>query len=184
MFTSFGRFVSGRDLINSMIVPCSIHWETIIKLCEDLVAPTNGNRFGCLSCFHSTTSRQKFYHSRQYVPDFCAAGKEHVGGRTLSILVRSTPEGTRNTLTATLEPRYIPRHTSALPPLPDGDSPIVFTSSVVVYEDGNNLCSRHIFRSITENLSWWYAHKPDPSREPSLTLAGYDGNKHPCTHLL
>ena len=155
MLTSFGRFASGNDVINCMIVPCSIHGETIIKSYEDLAAPINGNRFGCLNCFHSTTSRQKFYRSRQYVPDFCAVGTERVEGRTLSILVRSTPEGTRSTLTATLEPRYIPPHTSALPPLPDGDSPIVFTSSVIAYEDGNNLCSRHIFLSITENLSRW-----------------------------
>jgi len=59
--TSFDRFVSGHEVINCMIVPYSIHWETIIKLYEDFVAPTNGNRFGCLSCFHITTSRQKSY---------------------------------------------------------------------------------------------------------------------------
>jgi len=61
ILTSFDRLVSGHEVINCMIVPCSIHWETIIKLYEDLAAPTNGNRFGCLSCFHITTSRQKSY---------------------------------------------------------------------------------------------------------------------------
>jgi len=152
MLTNFGRFVSGNDVINSMTVPCAIHGETIIKSYEDLAAPINGNRFGCLNCFHSTTSRQKFYHSRQYVPDFRAVENVQVEGRTLSV---STLEGTRKTLSATLEPRYTPRHTSALPPVPDGDSPILFSSSVIAYEDGNNLCLQHIFRSITENLSRW-----------------------------
>jgi len=156
MLTSLGRFVSGNDVINSMTVPCSIHGETIIKLYEDLAAPINGNRFGCLNCFHSTTSRQKSYRSHQYVvTELRAVEKEQAGGRTLSMLGRSTPEGTRKTLTATSEPRCTPRHTSALPPLPDGDSSILLTSSVIAYEDGNNLCSRHIFLSITENLSRW-----------------------------
>ena len=61
MLTSFSRLVSGHAATKSMIVPCSIHSETINSLCEDLVAPTNGRRFGCLNCFHSATSRQKFY---------------------------------------------------------------------------------------------------------------------------
>ena len=58
-FTSFSRLVSGHAVINSIIVPCSIHSETIIQVCGDLTAPTNGNRFGCLNCFHNTTSQQK-----------------------------------------------------------------------------------------------------------------------------
>jgi hypothetical protein len=57
MFTSFSRLVWGHAVIKFMIVPFSIHSETIIKVSEDFVAPTNGKRFGCLSCFHRITSR-------------------------------------------------------------------------------------------------------------------------------
>ena len=59
MLTNSSRLISGHVVIKSMIVPCSIHSETIIKACGDCVAPTNGNRFGCLNRFHTTTSRQK-----------------------------------------------------------------------------------------------------------------------------
>ena len=61
MFTSLSRLVPGYTVIKSMIVPCSIQSETIARVREDLTAPISGNRFGCLNCFHSTTSRQKFY---------------------------------------------------------------------------------------------------------------------------
>ena len=59
--TSFSRLVSGHTVMKSMIVPCSIHSETIMKARADFTAPTSGNRFGCLNCFHRTTSRQNFY---------------------------------------------------------------------------------------------------------------------------
>ena len=59
--TSFNRLVSGDAVTKSMIVPYSIHSETIVMLCEFLVAPSSGNRFGCSNCFHSTTSWQNFY---------------------------------------------------------------------------------------------------------------------------
>ena len=61
MLASLSRLVSGQAAMKSVIVPCSIQSETIINVCKDLVAPTSVNRFGCLNCFHSTTSRQKFY---------------------------------------------------------------------------------------------------------------------------
>ena len=54
--TNFDRLAPGDAVTNSMIVPCSI--ETIIRVYEDSVAPSSGNRFGCLNCFHSTTSWQ------------------------------------------------------------------------------------------------------------------------------
>ena len=60
MLTSFSRFVPGCATMKSTIVPFSIHSETIIKVSEDLVAPSSGNRFGCLNCFHNTTSWQNF----------------------------------------------------------------------------------------------------------------------------
>ena len=154
MLTSLSRLVSGHAAIKSTIVPCSIQSETIIIFCGDLVAPTSGNRFGCLNCFHSTTSRQKFYSapiSTRKTPEL--QNRRQAEGRTISTLVRSIPEWTRNTLTATLEPRYSPRHTSAFPPLPYGISPIVCNSSAIAHEGGNSLCSRHIFLSIRENLS-------------------------------
>ena len=44
MLTSFSRLVSGHVVTKFMIVPCSIHSETINNPCEDLVAPTSGNR--------------------------------------------------------------------------------------------------------------------------------------------
>ena len=82
----------------------------------------------------------------------------------------------RRTLIATLEPRYAPRHISALPPPPQGYSPIRLNSSDIMYEGGNRLCSSHIFLSIIENLFRWCAHRGEPShkpsREPSFTLAG------------
>ena len=56
--TSFSRLVSGNAVTKSMIIPCSIHSETIIRVCEVLVAPSSGNRFECPNCFHSTTSWQ------------------------------------------------------------------------------------------------------------------------------
>jgi len=154
MLTSFSRLVSGHTVIKSMIVPCSIQSETIIKVCGDLVAPTRGKRFGCLNCFHSTTSRQKFYSTLVSTCQISMSeGREQAEGRTISTWARSTLEWTRNTLTATLEPRYTPRHTSAVPPLPHGITPILCNSSVTAYEDGNNLRSLHIFLSVRENLS-------------------------------
>ena len=60
MLTSFSRFVPGCAKIKSTMVPFSIHSETIIRACGDLAAPSSGNRFGCLNCFHSTTSWQNF----------------------------------------------------------------------------------------------------------------------------
>ena len=59
MLTSFSRLVSGCAVTKSMIVPYSIHSETMVKVFKDLFAPVNGNTFGCLNCFHNTTSRQK-----------------------------------------------------------------------------------------------------------------------------
>lgn len=143
MLASLSRLVSGHAVINSMIVPCSIHSEIIIKVCEDFVAPINGNRFGCLNCFHRTTSRQKLCFALVSTRRRVKKGE----GRTLSTLIRSNPEWTRNTLIATLELWYTPRHTSALPPPTDGSSPTLFSPLAMVYEVGNNLCSRHIFRS-------------------------------------
>ena len=61
ILTSFSRLVSGCAVTKSMIVPCSIHSETINSPCKDLVAPTSSNRFGCLNCFHNTSSQQKSY---------------------------------------------------------------------------------------------------------------------------
>ena len=45
MPTSFNRFVLGRAMMKSVIAPCSIHSETMIIVCGDFFAPTNGNRF-------------------------------------------------------------------------------------------------------------------------------------------
>ena len=154
MLTSLSRLVSGHAVIKSVIVPCSIQSETIVNVCKDLVAPTSGNRFGCLNCFHSTTSRQKFYSalvSTRKIPEL--QSRKQAEGRTISTLVRSILEWIRNILMATLEPRYSPRHTSAFPPLPYGISPIVCNPSAIAHEDGNSLCSRHIFLSTRENLS-------------------------------
>lgn len=80
-------------------------------------------------------------------------------------------ELTRRTLIAALDLRYTPRHTSALRPPPYGSSPTHLNSSVSVYDGGNHLCSRHIFRSIIKNRLWWRAHKGESSREPWSTLA-------------
>ena len=56
--TSFSRLAVGNAVTKSAVVPCSIHSETIVRVCEDLVAPGSGNRFGCLNCFRSATSRR------------------------------------------------------------------------------------------------------------------------------
>ena len=58
ILTSFSRFIPGCATIKSMIVPLSIHSEIIIRVSEDLFAPSSGSRFGCLNCFHNTTSWQ------------------------------------------------------------------------------------------------------------------------------
>ena len=109
---------------------------------------------------HFTT--ESLYRSRQYMPVF----ECELRGRTLSKLTRSTLELTRKTLIATVDPRYTPRHTSALAPPPQGSPLIHLSSSVAVYEDGNRLCSRHIFLSTIENLFRWWVHKTESSREP------------------
>ena len=92
---------------------------------------------------------------------------------TLSTLARFEPWRIR--LIATLEPRYHPQNTSALPPLPDGNSSTRSSSLVMGYEDGSNLCLQHIFLSTLENVSRSEAHRPEPSCEPLFTLASYDG---------
>ena len=61
MLTSFGRLVSGHATTKSMMVPCSIHSEIVTRVSGEIFAPTNCNTFGCLSCFHRTTSRQNAY---------------------------------------------------------------------------------------------------------------------------
>ena len=58
MLTSLSRLASGRATVKSAIVPCSIHSETITRAGGEFFVPTNGNRFGCLNCFHRTTSRK------------------------------------------------------------------------------------------------------------------------------
>ena len=149
MPTSLSRLVSGNAVTKSMIVPCSIHSETIIRFGGETFAPNSCNRFGCLNCFHMITSRQNSYSTLISTPRLLNRTKAN--GHTFCKLVRSI-ELTRRTLIATLEPRYAPRHTSALVPLPQGYLPIHFNSSVIVYEVGSCLCSRHIFLSMIENL--------------------------------
>ena len=116
ILTSFNRFVSGKAFMNSKTVPFSIHSDTTIRVCEVFLAPTNGNRFGCLNCFHRTVSRQNLYPilngSRHVV-------NEHAG-RTFSRPTRSVHKCARTTLIATGEPRSVPRHTSAKPPILTG----------------------------------------------------------------
>ena len=162
--------------MKSMIVPFSIHSEIIIRVCKDLVAPSSGNRFGCLNCFHSTTSWQNFCLHPSVRPHF------ETERRTLSTL--TWLELGRISLIATLEPRYHPRNTSALPPRLHGSSSIPSSSLVIAYEDGNNLCLQHIFLRIMEKVSRSEAHRPESSREPLFTLASYDGRRLLRTHLL
>ena len=181
ILTSLSLLVAGHTATKSMMVPYSIHSEIITMVDGGFFAPTNRNRFGCLNCFHRTTSQQ----------NFCAAlistctvlsNRTETSDRTFSKL-RKSRELTRKTLIATLEPRYVPRHTSALPPLPQGYSPISLSSSVVVYDGGSRPCSRHIFLSTMENLFRWWAHSGEPSREPSLMLAGHGTTKSLRAHL-
>ena len=177
--TSFNRLVSGHAVTKSMIVPCSIHSEIIIRVCGVLVAPSSGNRFGCLNCFHSTTSWQNFYFPCQHIRIL----KERcIEGGTLSTLAGFGLWRIR--LIATLEPRYHPQNTSALPPLPDGNSSTRSSSSVMAYEDGNNLYLQHIFLSTIENVSRSEAHRPESSREPLFTLVSCDERRLIRTHLL
>lgn len=168
-------------MTKSMIVPCSIHSEIITIVDGVCFAPTNCNRFGCLNCFHRTTSRQNFCPA---LISTCTVllNRTETSGCTFSKLPSSL-ELTRKALIATLEPWYAPRHTSALPPLPQGCFPICLNSPVIVYEDGNRPCSRHIFRSIKENLFWWWAHRGESPREPSLTSVSYNATALLRTYL-
>ena len=94
--------------------------------------------------------------------------QKHMERRTLSTLARL--ELGRICLIATLEPRYHPQNTSALPPPLDGNSSTRSSSLVMTYEDGNNLCLQHIFLSTLENVSRSEAHRPEPPHEPLFTL--------------
>jgi len=58
MLASLSRLVPGHAATKFAIVPCSIQSETINRARADFFAPINCNRFGCLNCFHRTTSRQ------------------------------------------------------------------------------------------------------------------------------
>ena len=104
-------------------------------------------------------------HSRQYIR---ILKEGYIEKRTLSKPARF--ELWRICLIATLKPRYHPQNTSALPPLPDGNSSTRSSSLVMTYEDGNNLCLQHILLSILENVSRSAAHRPESSREPLFTL--------------
>ena len=57
-FTSLSRLVPGHAVTKSMIVPCSIHSETINMVDGVFFAPTSCSKFGCWNCFHKTTSQQ------------------------------------------------------------------------------------------------------------------------------
>ena len=116
--------------------------------------------------------------SRQYT---LILKRRYIERGTLSTLSRFKPG--RICLIATLEPRYHPRNTSALPPL-HGDSSVRSSSLVMAYEDGNNLCLQHIFLSTLENVSRSAAHRPESSREPWLALVGCEGRRLLRTHLL
>lgn len=74
--TNFNRFVSGCAKMKSMMVPWSIHSEIIIRVCGDFFVPISSSKFGCLNCFHRTTSRQKFYHALVSVLYFGRAERE------------------------------------------------------------------------------------------------------------
>ena len=120
-------------------------------------------------------------HSRQNIRISKQRCKER---RTLSTLSRL--ELWRIRLIATLEPRYHPQNTSALPPL-HGNSSTRSSSSVMAYEDGNNLCLQHIFLSTVENVSRSEAHRPESSREPLSTFVSLFTNydeRFLRTHLL
>ena len=107
---------------------------------------------------------------------------KHIERHTLSTLAWS--ELWRICLIATLEPRYHPQNTSALPPPLGEDSSTRSSSLVMAHEDGNNLCLQHIFLSTMENILRSEAQRSEFSREPLFRLAGYDGSKLLRTHLL
>ena len=117
ILTNLSRLVSGHAMTKSAIVPCSIHSEIITRVGGENFAPTNCNRFGCLSCFHRTTSRQNSYPALISTRSVFFPIRTETKGPTFSNLAKF-PEFTRRTFIATPEPWYTPRHTSALPPPP------------------------------------------------------------------
>ena len=65
--TSPNRSASGSAFTNSLMLPLTIHSDTITNRFSDIVTPNSGNTFGWWRVFHATTSLQNLYKTQSII---------------------------------------------------------------------------------------------------------------------
>jgi len=143
--TSSMRFVCRSLSTNSLILPFSIHAETIANRCLLTVTPMSGKIFGCRRCFHATPSRQNLCDVFMHEYD------NAYGRLTLRMTSKSLVMYTRTTLIATRRPSYTPCDTSAHPPFVTSVEPC--EQSGMCMDLGITRCRLHVLQNLLNNFN-------------------------------